>query len=361
MRTLGFVYEIYDKTGKFKRLFRDVSEGQLSFRSLAEIKRTLMIDFRGDVSDIDFLNDRLLVKMRIKDILPVVPRSTQLIAGEVIELGDGTIEYYLGKYLFSSPEAVVEGDNKRYSCTCFDYTKLLMDTRTESRYFVSAGTIITNTIEAILKMFVGSEYVIPQSVKRNNIDIEFPVGTTYLTIANELLAIIGYTSLYTDGLGRVTATESVQASKKPVRYDYEISDKGIIINKDIVVSDDVSGTPNHWIAYTSNSQTPPLIATYTNTDPSSPTSTYNRGRKISAEPYEVSDIADQETLDAYIKQMALTDISTRLGTLSMSTLINPVHGFMDHILFDGQHYQQTSWDIELRPSGVMKHKCRAVI
>jgi hypothetical protein len=109
----------------------------------------------------------------------------------------------------------------------------------------------------------------------------------------------------------------------------------------------------------------PLTSVYTNNSESSPTSTLNRARTI-VDYREVDNIADQQSLDAYVQRIAF-EASQVYGKLVFETAINPFHGYSDILQINysplgiNDKYSETGWTLPLKVGASMKHECRKVV
>lgn len=108
-----------------------------------------------------------------------------------------------------------------------------------------------------------------------------------------------------------------------------------------------------------------MKAIYRNDNPADRTSTVARGRNI-VDFREVSDIADQTTLNNYVKRVAY-DSSNIFRKIQFETLINPVHGYGNCIYIEDkklgirEKYIETMWEIPLEVGGRMKHAGRRIV
>ena len=82
---------------------------------------------------------------------------------------------------------------------------------------------------------------------------------------------------------------------------------------------------NKFVRYVENPETDYLISTFTNDSASNKLSTVNRGRTIT-DIESISDIADQVTLDEYVKKIA-NEKSQVYGGMRLTTMLMPHHTF----------------------------------
>ena len=127
----------------------------------------------------------------------------------------------------------------------------------------------------------------------------------------------------------------------------------------------MSMVPNIWAVNASNPEGVNFNSRYINDDPNSPTSTVNRKRNI-VSPIEINDIADQATLDAYVRRLAYNS-SNQYQKSTFRTMKDPTHGYSDVIYLEhdelgiGAKYIETSWSMNLKVGSMMEHTVRRVI
>lgn len=114
-----------------------------------------------------------------------------------------------------------------------------------------------------------------------------------------------------------------------------------------------------------NPEIEPLVSRFTNDNAGGPTSTINRRRTI-VDYREVDDIANQGVLDEYTRRIAY-EASNVFGKVVFETAIMPHHSYMDAIFCEHtglgikNKYIETSWEMDLKAGGKMKHSARRVI
>jgi hypothetical protein len=109
-----------------------------------------------------------------------------------------------------------------------------------------------------------------------------------------------------------------------------------------------------------------LSSEFVNDNPGISTSTINRGREI-VDFAKVSNITNQEILDAHVMRIAI-EATQAYRYLDFTTLLMPGHGSGDTLfinipeLFETpMMFAETSWTMELKPGGMMKHKANVVV
>ena len=335
-RIIKFKYNLLDNTDTFKKQLYNVESCNINYTSLSRFKSSASIKMRED-ADIDYLNDR---------IQPIVILDGQ--------------EYPLGIYLICSPSRNINSVRITRDITCYSKLQLLDDDKVLERHYVPAGT---NVVNEVIRLIGTNSYSLVANTAQTLTSREWEIGTPKLDIINDLLAIINYTSLLVDSFGRFTAYPYVLPTERVHTITYQEGYDSILI-PDMTEDFDYFGVPNIFVRYTNNPDiNPPLRVVYENNNPSSLTSTVKRGRPI-VDPKEVSDVADLVTLTAICKKDAY-NASDRYSHLDFETAINPVHGYLDCIWVKcgdiNDKYIETSWSMDLKVGGRMKHTARRVV
>lgn len=336
-RELDFEYELYSKDNVFKKMLYNIESSQVDYGSLTRLKYSARITMTED-SEIDYLNDM------VKIICVINGEKTPI-----------------GLFLLSSPKRKIGDVEVIRDCECYSKLKILDDDKTESRYTVLAGTNAVNEVKRI----IGNSYpyFIPDSNLTTSTDKDWEIGTPKLDIINELLSVINYNSLTVDNNGVFVSSPYVLPTDREIQITYEDNEYSII-NPDLEEDIDLYDIPNVIVRYTNSAEiNPPLVAIYENNNPSSPTSTVNRGRKIvSAE--EVSDVADLQTLQLITKKNAY-EMNDKYSYVEFKTAINPVHGYLTCIQLKAydinNKYIETEWSMDCQTGGEMQHKARRII
>lgn len=227
--------------------------------------------------------------------------------------------------------------------------------------FTDAGTRYTDVIKSLLSGYSLSlslsSAVVPAAV-------EYDPGTPKIKIINDLLSAINYNSLSFDENGVAIVSPYVSPSERNPGYSYSDTTDSVI-NPGVKQDLDVFSVPNTWVLVVSEPDRTVLSSTYVNSDPSSPTSTVNRGRTIVKYVTGVS-AADQSTLDAKAARAAF-DASQIFETVTFSTAIMPFHSGNDVLsirlgsLAIDAKYVETSWSFPLESGGSMRHSVRRVV
>lgn len=347
-RNIKFKYILLDSNNSIKTELNNVIDAEINFKSLANIKRAgkFLIKESDDIN-IDWLNDRIQPFIMFK-----VPNSNTW------------LEWSLGVYLLSSPKRKSTGKSIIRDVEAYDLMLILSDEKIDKRHLAPKGKRYTDEIKELITGCKVYQTNITSSSKTLRSDKEFEIGTSKLTIINQLLKEINYSSIWTDEKGYFTASPYVLPSYRTKDYEY-FNDELSIING-IEEEMDTFNVPNKFIVVSSNPDNEPLVSTYTNDNINSPTSTVNRKGRIVTKYKNVDDIADQQSLDAYTKRTA-EESSNIYGHITFNSAIMPHHSFQDCLYLKhdqlgiNNNYIETEWSMKLSIGALMKHKVRRVI
>lgn len=335
----------YDLLSKYEMKIGEISsvKGSVSLNSLAEIKRTGRFTISEvDAKDIDFLNDRLR---------PVVIIDNK--------------EYRLGTFLLPSPTRKTQKGIITRDIEAYDVLQILKEDRITNRLFYKKGSRYEDIIRQMVNSAGIKNVLLEKTDSVLKRDREFEIGTSKLDVCNQLLQETNYTSLFTDENGIVKAKKYILPNARKIEIPYLANEFNITVRDSTVDEYDLFNIPNVWVIIVSNGETEPMKAIYRNDNPADRTSTVARGRNI-VDFREVSDIADQTTLNNYVKRVAY-DSSNIFRKIQFETLINPVHGYGNCIYIEDkklgirEKYIETMWEIPLEVGGRMKHAGRRIM
>lgn len=346
-REVKFRYDIlnYDevKIGEFTA----IEGGNLGLNSLAQIKRKGRFRFKeNEFNDVDWLNSKVQPFFMVK-------------------VKNEWMEFPLGIFLISSPSRNLRYATVYRDVECFDTSLVLLEDKFDTRYKIDAGSNYVESITQIINDAGIWKVSIPKLLGSIKTDKEFEIGTSRLEAVNELLKEINYTSIWVDEWGYFTAKPYILPSNRLAEYTYRDDEMSIITPRSSMEELDLFSIANKWVVVATNPETEPLISKYTNDNPGSLTSTVSRKRTI-VDYREINDILDQDTLDSYTKRIAY-EASNTFGKFIFETAIMPHHTYMNSIYCEhsklGIHdtYIETSWELDLKIGGKMKHSARKVI
>lgn len=319
-------------------------DGSINFSSLAEIKRRGKFNFKeNELNDIDWLNDRVRPVFILND----------------------EYEFPLGSFIISAPSREAKRGNIFRTVDAYDSTLVLREDKFINRYMIPRGYNYVTAIEQIINSAGVWKLDITPSDLVLNTDREFEIGTTKLNAVNSLLQEINYTSIWVDHMGTIISKPYVLPSDREVEYTYSNDDMSIIKADTASEELDLFEVPNIWVVVASNPESEVLSSVWVNDNAGSPTSTIRRRRNI-VDYRQIEDVANQQVLDDYVKRLAYEGSNT-FGKFIFSTAIMPHHSYMDCLFCDysklnvKNKYIETSWDMDLRVGGTMRHTTRRVI
>lgn len=346
VREVKFRYDLLASTEVYKSALETVESCSISMSYFAnKIKRSAKIRIRDD-GTINYLTDRIKPYFMLK-----MPDG-------------GWAEWPLGIFILSSPARYEMNGEIYRAVEAYDGLQVLTDDKFTSRYTVASGTNYVTAIKTILTgAGITKQNIEPTSLTLPNAR-EWEPGTEKLTAIKELLADINYTQLWCDENGFYTAGTYTSPSVRAAEFNY-LTDNMSVIHNGLEDELDLFNVANSWVVVSSNAETEPLISTYTNSNASSPTSTVSRGRTI-VDYRQIDSIANQASLDAYVERLAFA-ASQVYGHITFGTAIMPFHSFGDviHVTYDdlgiNDKYSETSWEMELKAGGIMRHEARKVV
>lgn len=345
-RRFSFRYELLDAGNVYVMDLDSVMAASVDMNWLADIKRTAKFSIT-ETGVIDYLSDR--IKPYVRTWLPPYGPND-------------FVEHPQGVFLLSTPNRNSDAQNQvTRTVDAFDPLKVFTDDKFLVRYTVAAGVKYTDAVTTLL----GS---IPKNVAPSTKTLpaakEWDPGTSKLFAINELLGAINYESLSFDEDGNAIAQAYRDPTTRAVEFTYGVGGDGLVIpNVDQEL--DLFDVANAWSLTVSDPDRPPLVATYVNSDPASPTSTVRRQRTITDFRQE-EDAADLPTLQAKVARLAF-EASQVFEALDFSTALMPMHSGNDvyRIVYPSlavnTKYTEQSWTLELRAGAPMKHRARRVV
>jgi len=370
-RRWSFRYDLYNGFGGYKSTIQ-VLGASVEHNYLADkVKRTAKFSIpTAYINTIDFTNDRLRVFA-------------------LLRMTDGNwAEFPLGIFLLASSgkrwkmerrwagNATVgkvqsQATTESVEVTGYDELLVLSEDAVLDRYVVPQGITYHEVVIDILSQAGFNALDIAYTNLTLPADMEWPPGTPKLTIINNLLTSINYTTLRFTPLGTAQSGPYIDPAASTALYTYQC-DRSSVIIPGIDTELDLFGIPNVFVAYVSEPDRPPLRSVFINDDATSITSTVSRGRQIVqiVEPDrqsgedEQSQPPDQATLDAKVAQVAAV-ASQQYETAKFSTGLMPFHDNGDVFWLNyGEEpykFREVSWSMDLSVGGVMQHEFRRVV
>lgn len=347
-RRLSFRYELLASNLAKLGDLTNVIDARVEQNWLADIKRKASFTLR-DTGGIDYLSNRIKPWVR----LHVPPYQD-----------DDWVEWPQGVFLLTTPARHIDAaDRVTREVEGYDGLQVLAEDLVSTRYTVAAGASYTATVSSVLAA-AGLVASIHASASVLPVAMEWEPGTSKLKIVNELLSAINYQSLSFDENGQAIVQSYVSPASRAPGYTYADDAAGLVV-PEVDQELDLFGVPNQWTLCVSEPDRAALVATYTNTDPSSPTSVPRRGRTITDFRTEQTAV-DLTALQAKVARLAF-DASQVYEALEFETALMPIHSGNDvlRVTYSGlaidDKYAEQSWSMPLKAGGRMAHRVRRVV
>jgi len=271
------------------------------------------------------------------------------------------VEWPQGVFVLSSPtRQTTDSGQVVRDVDAYDQLVVFRDDLVDERTVAAAGDAYTTVVGTLLGSVNKS---ITPSSKTIPVTMEWDVGTSKLQIINDLIAAINYEALFFDEEGTAIVRPYKSPTEKPSTYTYA-TDEVSVITPGASQTLDLYSVANKWVLVVSDPERM-LSSSYTNSNPSSPTSTVSRGRTIVDFRTE-QDAADQDSLDAKVLRLAF-EASQVYEAIDFSTAIMPIHGHSD--VYDVVHddlalsakYNERKWSLPLKEGATMTHTARRMV
>jgi len=268
-------------------------------------------------------------------------------------------ESSLGYYIITGETIISDDGMTMIEIEGYSRLFLLKQSRIEERLYFAAGTLYTDALYDILTEIGITNYYIEDSELTLSTDrADWEVGTDRLTIINELLAEMSYSSAYVDNDGFIQLTPAAVESN--IEY---LADRYSVIGADYTLMSDRHGKPNVFIVNCSNPDlSAPLTSIVINDSDDNQFSTVYRPRVVQVTA--INNIASQEALDDYAYNLMAKSLLSE-ETVTFETMINPQHTVGDVVsLGNGELsgiYTETGWSMALNHEAVMQHTARRQI
>ena len=262
-------------------------------------------------------------------------------------------EYNFGDFMVIAAPISYDGKDQYYDIEAYDETMVIKQSALTERKYFQAGTQYLSVIGALLIDCGLTRVLGDNTAKTITVDHEYAIGTSYLTIINELLDEINYSHIYAGEDGYLFLTQN--ATK--IVADYVYSDDNSTIVDDIKTDTDIYSLPNVIVGYTSSPDTETVLRyTKTNNDPNSVISTVRRGYNV-VETYQFDDCPDLATLQQTVNYKYL-EATQATESMTLSTMPDGVHNLGSYVSVSQKGvanlYREIGWSIEF--GGKMQHK-----
>lgn len=344
-RTISFDYALLNQDEKLIRWLSKAS-GTVSFNSGQEVMGAASFEVLKN----EVLGNYYTTDMRISPYFKLLTPT-------------GWLKWPLGVYIITTPKRSAKYGKIHSQVECYDKGIILKEDKITDRMYIAPGTNYVNQVRSVIAS-AGIEVInIPSSPLTCKTGLEYDIGTEKLQIINDLLYAINYTPLHFDSTGIAVSAPYIEAIGRNTEESY-VTDEYSVIADGSTQTNDLYNIPNVVVRYTDNPDGEPLRSVYINDNAESPISTVRRGRKI-VDVESVDDIADQETLDAYTRRVAIEKSQVN-DIVTLPTALMPHHGYKNclyirHDTMDiGAKYIEESWSMDLAAGGKMNHNLRKV-
>lgn len=277
---------------------------------------------------------------------------------------DGVI-YSLGVFLPATVSENHDGTISSIHLECYDRGWLVRDRMSETLLSFSSGT---NYLDAVGSLLAASGVTrirqIPTAATLTEDRQDWDIGTSYLTIANQLLGEINYKELWFDADGYAVLEPAAVPTAANILHELNDSNVQSLLSPQVKRMTDVYSQPNVFICICSNAdKANPMVAVAENTNAQSPLSISRRGRRI-ASMIQVDNIASQEDLQSYANRLR-DETMMRGDYITVQTGLLPGYGVADVTALQAHNISgicvEQAWSMELRVGGRMTHRLKSVV
>lgn len=347
-RTVDFIYKII-RNGADYGFLRAIGAPVIRCNDADSIKMSVSGTFAPEARD------------AAGAVIPFEPLSDGISPILVI---DGQ-EHPLGVFLPATVEPVESEGVQELRIEAYDRCWLVRDCYTDGIYSIPAGTPYLTAVEALLTA-AGVQTVLatPSAATISETREDWDIGTSYLTIVNDLLGEINYNPLWFNQLGIAILEPASVPTAANIEHTLDADNVESLLVPQISRRTDVFQAPNVFVVVCANpDKSADMVARAENTNPQSPLSIARRGRRI-VSVERVDNIASQEELDAYAARRR--DESMISGeTIEVTTALLPGWGVAD---VTALHYGEINavcieraWEMTLAPGGDMHHTLERVV
>lgn len=343
MRDIEFRYIVVRSGADCGEIFPIGSSApSLRMTESSEIKMSLSGYFMDPGDSVDWLSDQIRPEMII----------------------DGIV-YPLGVYLPATVQVKESMAERSIYVEAYDRCWMIKDHCAESSIYFEAGENYIEVVESLL-----TECGIPLTLKTETTETlaeareDWNIGTSYLTIINQLLDEINYNPLWFNQDGLAVLEPASSPNRSVIEHVLSDKDPTTMILPSISLTTDIYHSPNVFIVVCSNAdKSSAMVARAENTNPQSPLSIQRRGRRISSVT-QVDNISSQDELQAYADRLLTESLITGEQIIVQSALL-PGFGVDDVTALQyGDLFSiciEREWTMQLYAGGTMTHTLEKVV
>lgn len=275
------------------------------------------------------------------------------------------VAHPLGVYLPATVTPIEDENTKSVHVEAYDRCWLVRDNYTETiRHFAAGSNYITIVKQLLTEAGVVVQIVTPSTASLTEDREDWDIGTSLLTIINDLLQEINYNPLWFDATGAAIVEPASVPTAENIEHTLDDSNVESLLLPEIRRETDVYQAPNVFVCVVSNAdKNAAMAATAVNDNPQSPLSISRRGRRI-VQFKRLNNIASQSELQAYADRLRNESLFTG-ETITVRTGLLPGFGVAD---VTALHYGdlaaiciERAWAMELTVGGRMMHKLEKVV
>lgn len=271
----------------------------------------------------------------------------------------------IGIYLPGTVTVNENSTTKTMHVEAYDRCWKVKDNKTDTQVYFAAGTNYVEAVRSVLaRCGISLIFSTPTDETLKTVRQDWPLGTAYLEIVNELLDEINYKPLWFNSQGVAMIEPKTVPTAENIMHTLDEDKITSLLLPQIQWESDIYNAPNVFICVCSNPDLPvPMVARAENNNPQSPLSIMRRGRRIVSFS-AVDNIASQAALDAYANRLVF-DSMTSGEIIRVSTALLTDFGVGD---VTALHYGdlaaiciERGWTMELKPGGTMTHRLERVV
>lgn len=262
-------------------------------------------------------------------------------------------KFNLGVYTLTTPSRVLGTSPATLTFQGYDLCYLLRQEVGDS-YEVPAGTDPAQAAADVIGLAIPEvEVLVVPSGSTLPTQLTWPFDasqpTTFLDIIRTLLASVGYREVWVDWNGTFRIEPFIDLQQESFEWTFNMADDDNIVADDTTQDIDIYNVPNWWRFVMADLADTPVEGvsqfTWTDSSPSNPGSTYNRGRVI--RHIETVSAATYDDLTTYGQRVIAATMSPG-ETFTAKTQPFPLAWHLDVI-----HFQSASLDtaLPLTPGG----------
>lgn len=274
-------------------------------------------------------------------------------------------EIPLGVWIPSTPTAAWADTGRSWPVDVLSKETLLDVDKVDATYVLPAGTNIIGAVIELLASVGENGSSLPASTASLPTTTSWPVGTSKLTICNDLLTAANMEQLHTDLNGAWTTRIWIPADVRPTSWDL-VDDEASVYTPNFTLAQDQWSIPNRVVVVgRATGSTAAMVAVAMNINPDSPYSFPARGRWI-VHTETGREAVDQAALDAYARRRLL-ELTAPASTATVTHALLPGWDIDDVVRFANEpaqidaRFTINSHQVDLNPTALASSTLQEVI